>query len=196
MQLELKALQREVGITFVYVTHDQEEALTMSDVIVVMHEGLIQQQGSPSTLYERPVNRFVANFIGVSNPIPGRVTAFDAAKRRARVESDSGLALEGPVTDLAASPSVGDRVTVVIRPERLRVEPADANGGGTAGIRGRINQGTYLGDQTELRIGTDKAGELVARRQNTGGVASNRGLGPGDAVVVRWDDDANLVLMA
>ena len=78
MQLELKALQQEVGITFVYVTHDQEEALTMSDVIVVMRDGRIQQLGGPSDLYERPVNRFVADFIGVSNPIPGRVTAFES----------------------------------------------------------------------------------------------------------------------
>ena len=73
MQLELKALQREVGITFVYVTHDQEEALTMSDVIVVMRDGLIQQMGGPTELYERPVNRFVADFIGTSNFLPGTV---------------------------------------------------------------------------------------------------------------------------
>jgi spermidine/putrescine transport system ATP-binding protein len=197
MQLELKALQREVGITFVYVTHDQEEALTMSDVIVVLHEGLIQQQGSPNALYERPVNRFVANFIGVSNPIRGRVVGFDAANRRARVESDNGLVLNGGVTDLAASPAAGDLVTVAIRPERLRVEPADsapATNGSTS-VRGRISQGTYLGDQTEYRVTTDQAGELVVRRQNTDGVANIPGLGPGDAVVVRWDDDANLVLM-
>jgi spermidine/putrescine transport system ATP-binding protein len=197
MQLELKALQREVGITFVYVTHDQEEALTMSDVIVVLHEGLIQQQGSPNALYERPVNRFVANFIGVSNPIRGRVVGFDAASRKARVESDNGLVLNGTVTDIAASPSAGDPVTIAIRPERLRVEPADSapamNG---SSVRGRISQGTYLGDQTEYRIATEQAGELVARRQNTEGVATIQGLGPGDAVVVRWDDEANLVLMA
>jgi spermidine/putrescine transport system ATP-binding protein len=198
MQLELKALQREVGITFVYVTHDQEEALTMSDVIVVMHDGLIQQQGSPNALYERPVNRFVANFIGVSNPIPGRVVAFDAASRRARVDSDNGLVLNGTVTDLAAAPSAGDRVTIAIRPERLRLERADSSAStdGATSVRGRISQGTYLGDQTEYRISTDQAGELVVRRQNTDGVATIEGLGPGDAVVVRWDDEANLVLMA
>ena len=73
MQLELKALQREVGITFVYVTHDQEEALTMSDVIVVMRDGRIQQQGGPAELYEQPVNRFVADFIGSSNFMPGTI---------------------------------------------------------------------------------------------------------------------------
>src|SRR5215213_2014806 len=77
MQLELKALQQEVGITFVYVTHDQEEALTMSDMIVVMRDGLIQQQGQPDDLYERPANAFVANFIGVSNFIPATLAAVD-----------------------------------------------------------------------------------------------------------------------
>jgi len=199
MQLELKALQREVGITFVYVTHDQEEALTMSDVIVVMLDGWIQQQGSPSDLYERPINRFVSNFIGVSNPIPARIVAFDSASRRARVESDTGLTLTGDVTDPAAAPSAGDRVTVVVRPERLRVDPAEGApgaGDGWTSVQGRINQGTYLGDQTEYRIGTGQAGELIARRQNATGAAATAGVGPGDAVVVRWQDDANLVLMA
>jgi spermidine/putrescine transport system ATP-binding protein len=201
MQLELKALQREVGITFVYVTHDQEEALTMSDVIVVMLDGLIQQQGGPAELYERPVNKFVSNFIGVSNPIPGKVVSFDSSARTALVESDTGLKLTGNVTDPAANPAPGDAVTVVVRPERLRVE-ADTGGGdaadGRSGTRvvGRIHQGTYLGDQTEYRILTGQAGELIARRQNTAGTAGTPGVGPGDSVVVRWEDDANLVLMA
>jgi spermidine/putrescine transport system ATP-binding protein len=199
MQLELKALQREVGITFVYVTHDQEEALTMSDVIVVMNEGLIQQHGDPSELYERPVNRFVANFIGVSNPIAGRVTAFDPATHRAHVESDRGLLLVGPVTDPSVTPAMGDAVTVAIRPERLRVEPvgtSDAGepGGGWVSVAGRVRQGTYLGEQTEYRIDTERAGELVVRRQNASGVTVGQGLGPGDSVVVRWHEEANLVL--
>ena len=94
MQLELKALQREVGITFVYVTHDQEEALTMSDVIVVMRDGRIQQQGGPTELYERPINRFVADFIGTSNFIAGdgrRGGRFGT--RTATVRSQRGLLL-------------------------------------------------------------------------------------------------------
>jgi spermidine/putrescine transport system ATP-binding protein len=170
----------------------------MSDVIVVMLDGLIQQQGSPAELYERPVNRFVSNFIGVSNPIPGTVLAFDAGTRRARVESKSGLQLTGTVTDPDASPAAGDAVTVVVRPERLRVEPAaDAPAAdGWTSIGGRINQGTYLGDQTEYRIATGQAGELIVRRQNTAGNAETAGVGPGDSVIVRWQDDANLVLMA
>ncbi|HET9457691.1 MAG TPA: ABC transporter ATP-binding protein [Candidatus Limnocylindrales bacterium] len=199
MQLELKALQQEVGITFVYVTHDQEEALTMSDVIVVMRDGLIQQMGNPTELYEHPVNKFVANFIGTSNPLQGRVVEFDAATRRARVETDSGLSLNGTVTDPAAVPAAGTSVTVAVRPERLRVEPAGTDnaseGSGWTEVTGRIHQGTYLGDQTEYRITTDRAGELVARRQNALGAGTAQGLGPGDSVVVRWHEEANLILV-
>jgi spermidine/putrescine transport system ATP-binding protein len=198
MQLELKALQREVGITFVYVTHDQEEALTMSDVIVVVLDGRIQQQGDPTELYERPVNRFVANFIGVSNPIRGTIVDFDPATRRATVKT-ADLSLAGTVTDPAATPAGGDEVTVAVRPERLRVERRDSApdkaGRGWTTIDGRVNQGTYLGDQTEYRIATDSAGELVVRRQNVAGAASGEGLGPGDPVRVSWHEEANLVLI-
>jgi spermidine/putrescine transport system ATP-binding protein len=198
MQLELKALQREVGITFIYVTHDQEEALTMSDVIVVMNHGRIQQQGRPAELYERPVNRFVANFIGVSNPIEAKLIEHDPASGRAVVESDKGLRLTGYITDLAARPSAGTRVHVAVRPERIRVEAGASAAAAQTGwtrIEGRIHQGTYLGDQTEFRVTTDVAGEVVARRQNAGGSESGAGVGPGDGVVLRWEDTANLILV-
>ena len=208
MQLELKALQREVGITFVYVTHDQEEALTMSDVIVVMRDGRIQQQGDPTDLYERPVNRFVADFIGTSNPLKGRVVSVDEGSRRATVQTDGGIRLSGLITDPAAHPAIDSEVTVAIRPEHLDVRPLgstetpDAADGsatheasGWTTIRGRINQGTYLGDQTEYRIQTDQAGELVARRQNQLGASTGQGMGPGDPVSVRWHEEANLVLV-
>jgi len=199
MQLELKHLQQEVGITFIYVTHDQEEALTMSDVIVVMHAGRIQQQGRPTELYERPVNRFVANFIGVSNPIGGRLVEHDPASGRGVVESDRGLRLVGTVTDPDARPAANTSVIVAVRPERMRVEPASHSEPADAGwttIEGRVRQGTYLGDQTEFRITTDVAGEIVARRQNSTGAGAALGIGPGDAVVVRWEDSANLILVA
>jgi spermidine/putrescine transport system ATP-binding protein len=198
MQLELKALQQEVGITFVYVTHDQEEALTMSDMIVVMRDGVIQQQGLPEELYERPVNRFVANFIGVSNPVSGRIVSFDAGTRRALVESGRGLRLNGQVTAPDAAPAAGDDVVVAIRPERLRIDPAATivDGPGRTAIDGQIRQGTYLGDQTEYRVDTAQAGELVVRRQNAAGANSGPGFGPGDLVVVSWHEEANLVLIS
>jgi len=196
MQLELKALQREVGITFVYVTHDQEEALTMSDVIVVMRDGLIQQMGGPTELYERPVNRFVADFIGTSNFVSGSVESLDAANGRVIVRSERGLILRGAATDATAHLTPGQAVTVAMRPERLEVEPADApaKDDGWSTVMGRIHQGTYLGDQTEFRVQTDQAGELIVRRQNATGAGASQGLGPGDPVAVRWRDEANLVL--
>jgi spermidine/putrescine transport system ATP-binding protein len=199
MQLELKALQQEVGITFVYVTHDQEEALTMSDTIVVMQHGRIQQQGGPAELYERPVNQFVANFIGVSNPFDGRLLEHDPATGRGVVESDLGLRLTGVVTDPAARTTIGQHVIVAVRPERMRVEPAthaEAPGDGWCGIEGRVHQGTYLGDQTEYRIETDQAGVIIARRQNASGAGASLGIGPGDPVVIRWEESANLILVA
>jgi spermidine/putrescine transport system ATP-binding protein len=197
MQLELKALQQEVGITFIYVTHDQEEALTMSDMIVVMRDGLIQQQGSPEELYERPVNRFVANFIGASNSIPGTVFSVDATTRRAVVDSDRGLRLEGRVTARDVSPNVGDSVVVAIRPERIQIEPRETSNAelGRNAIDGQVHQGTYLGDQTEYRVQTAQAGEMIVRRQNASGANNGPGLGPGDRVVISWREEANLVLI-
>jgi len=205
MQLELKALQQEVGITFVYVTHDQEEALTMSDMIVVMRDGVIQQQGVPDALYERPTNAFVANFIGLSNFIPGRLVEHDRATGRAVVETDRGLRLVGHVTDPDAAPTIGSPVTVAVRPERLRVDPdraaAETTGvdgsigaAGLVSVPGRVRQGTYLGDQTEYRIETQAAGELIVRRQNASGAGTDGGIGPGDPVVVRWNEESNLIL--
>jgi spermidine/putrescine transport system ATP-binding protein len=197
MQLELKALQREVGITFVYVTHDQEEALTMSDVIVVMRDGLIQQMGGPTELYERPVNRFVADFIGTSNFMSGTIEGQDVASGRVTVRTDGGLLVGGHVTDPGATLTTGQKVTVATRPERLEVvrQSADAIEAGWNGLNGRIHQGTYLGDQTEFRVHTSEAGELIVRRQNATGAGASQGLGPGDPVTVRWRDDANLVLV-
>jgi spermidine/putrescine transport system ATP-binding protein len=196
MQLELKALQREVGITFVYVTHDQEEALTMSDVIVVMRDGRIQQMGGPTELYELPVNRFVADFIGTSNPIPGTVEAIEPDGRLV-VRTGRGLVLRGRVTDPSATLAVGETATVAIRPERLEIHLAESGANPDAewvSVTGRISQGTYLGDQTEYRVHTDRAGELIVRRQNATGAGASQGMGPGDSVIVRWREEANLVL--
>ncbi len=177
MQLELKALQREVGITFVYVTHDQEEALTMSDVIVVMRDGRIQQKGGPAELYERPRNRFVADFIGTSNFIAATVLE-SGADGSVVARSDQGLVLRGRSTDPGATIAVGDSVTIASRPERLEVVGADAAGETPAGltqVSGRVSQGTYLGHQTEYRIATDQAGELIVRHQNADGATGATG---------------------
>jgi spermidine/putrescine transport system ATP-binding protein len=198
MQLELKSLQQEVGITFVYVTHDQEEALTMSDVIVVMRDGQIQQMGDPAELYERPVNRFVADFIGTSNFIKATVVAADATTNRATVQTSQGLTMSGVVTASDAVPTAGTEVIVAVRPERIEVVPEAAGGSAGSGwtvIPGRVKQGTYLGDQTEYRIDTEAVGEVIARRQNAAGAGNGLGAGPGDPVHVRWHEEANLILV-
>ncbi len=198
MQLELKSLQQEVGITFVYVTHDQEEALTMSDVIVVMRDGVIQQQGAPDELYERPTNRFVSDFIGTSNFVPATLVGIDASTGRATARTDRELLVAGHLTDRSANPAPGSKVTIAVRPERLEVARPGSTDGDQAGwtqVDGRISQGTYLGDQTEYRIQTEHVGELVARRQNAAGAGGALGAGPGDPVIVRWHEDANLILV-
>ena len=172
MQIELKQLQREVGITFIYVTHDQEEALTMSDVIVVMRDGRIQQQGHPEDLYERPVNRFVAGFVGTSNFVAAKVVWIDAATGTATAETETGLRMIGRITDPDARLAAGDEVTVAIRPEAPVVEGPEAAapiaaGDGMTRVTGQIRQGTYLGDMIEYQIDTELAGSLVVRRQKS-----------------------------
>ena len=197
MQLELKALQQEVGITFVYVTHDQEEALTMSDMIVVMRDGVIQQQGGPAELYERPANRFVSDFIGTSNFIRASLVETDASGRTT-VRTDSGLVVAGHLTDRTTQLAAGTKVTIAVRPERVDVvgpDDPDKERSGWTSVAGRIIQGTYLGDQTEYRVRTEQVGELLARRQNAAGAGGALGAGPGDPVTVRWHEDANLILV-
>jgi spermidine/putrescine transport system ATP-binding protein len=198
MQIELKQLQREVGITFIYVTHDQEEALTMSDVIVVMRDGRIQQQGHPADLYERPVNRFVAGFVGTSNFLAGKVVGIESTGQ-ATVETETGLRIRGGVTDAHATLAPGDPVTIAIRPEAPALEPRDPDAAvgsqeGITRVAGQVRQGTYLGDTIEYQVDTELAGLLVVRRQNVRTVASARALGPGEPVTLSWHDEANLVL--
>ncbi|MFL5645668.1 MAG: ABC transporter ATP-binding protein [Chloroflexota bacterium] len=196
MQLELKSLHEVVGITFVYVTHDQEEAITMSDTIVVMRDGRIQQQGPPAELYERPRNRFVAGFLGLSNFLSGRLVEHDPATGWATIDVSGERRLRGRLTDPDARPATGTEVTIAIRPERLVVEARGGGEGETTGetlVGGRLRQATYLGDQSEYRVETD-LGEIVTRRQNTMGDEVVASIGPGEPVDVRWRDEANLVL--
>src|SRR5690349_10769608 len=121
LQVELKRIQREVGITFVYVTHDQEEALTMSDRIAVMSNGVIEQVDTPETVYERPTTTFVAGFIGVSNLMPGTVTS--ATGGRGMIKLDAGLEVDTRVDGLAT----GERCHAVVRPEKLKITPATSS---------------------------------------------------------------------
>jgi spermidine/putrescine transport system ATP-binding protein len=163
MQLELKRIQREVGITFVYVTHDQEEALTMSDRLVVMNAGRIEQLGSPRELYEHPATRFVANFIGTSNILTGRLERKGDAWALAGLGPDQRVL----VTD-AGQAAHGEEVDLAVRPEKmvLRAEhdppPPDR-----CALRATVTEVVYLGTSTQYRTVTDGGAAVAVYRQNT-----------------------------
>lgn len=148
LQIELKRIQSEVGITFVYVTHDQEEALTMSDRIAVMNQGVIEQIADPEEVYERPSTTFVAGFIGVSNLMPGRITAANGGV--AKVRLDSGTEIEADTSDRV---SVGDRIHAVVRPEKLVI--SSSNGAGPPdgpSVEGMVESSVYLGTATQIVV--------------------------------------------
>jgi spermidine/putrescine transport system ATP-binding protein len=162
MQLELKRIQREVGITFVYVTHDQEEALTMSDRLVVMNAGRIEQLGSPRELYEYPATRFVANFIGTSNILTGRLERKGDAWALAGLGPDQRVL----VAD-AGQAAQGEEVELAVRPEKmvLRAEhdppPPDR-----CALRATVTEVVYLGTSTQYRTVTDAGTAVAVYRQN------------------------------
>jgi spermidine/putrescine transport system ATP-binding protein len=153
MQIELKRMQVETGITFVFVTHDQEEALTMSDRIAVMEAGHILQIGSPRDIYERPANRFVAGFIGESNFLEGRVVAGGPP---ARILLDGGQEL---LADIADCPGTGEAATIAVRPEYVLLGAAEAPGA----LRGTISNLIYFGTDMHCHVQLDGGEELVAR---------------------------------
>ncbi len=143
MRTELREILREVGITTVFVTHDQGEALSLSDRVAVMNRGRIEQLGPPREVYERPATRFVADFIGGSSRLRGRVTAPD------QVELGPGVTVEVRV---GRPLHVGDAVELGIRPERVVVAAPGAGSAGDNRLMGRVTRLTYLGAQTEVAV--------------------------------------------
>ncbi len=161
MRLELKSLQEKTGITFVFVTHDQEEALAMSDRIAVMSEGLIQQIGTPEDIYDRPATRFVADFIGENNMLSGRVTERGAAFVRVVVPEVGDFVLAQH-----DGYAVGDSVTLAIRPERM----AFGASVGSTGLRlqGEIAATVYLGTDTACHVRLGNGQRIVVRDMTAG----------------------------
>jgi len=146
MQLELKSLQQEVGITFIYVTHDQEEALTMSDRIAVMSLGKVRQMGTAVEIYERPTSRFVADFIGESNFLDGKVKSIKGDQAVVSIAA-WGEDLAGIVTGKV---KVGDDVSVSIRPEKVRL--TDKQGIKENSLEGVVTTSTYIGSDTHIYL--------------------------------------------
>jgi spermidine/putrescine transport system ATP-binding protein len=187
MQAELKHLQKSVGITFVYVTHDQEEALTMSDRIAVMNGGRVVQCGSPEEIYERPATRFVADFIGESNFIDGTICDLDASRAGIDVPGAGriGATLHAPSTATVGSPA-----TIAIRPESVHLAVADS---GQAQLRGRIAELVYRGSDTDVVVRV--ADHVVIKaRQPRGATAPGSQLDVGTTVSLSWDPDHARVL--
>jgi spermidine/putrescine transport system ATP-binding protein len=190
MQLELMRIQREVGVTFIYVTHDQEEALVMSDRIAVMSQGHVEQVGFPEDIYERPATRFVAGFIGTSNIIEAEVTG--RARDLLQVAAAPGdRLLVPPPADRAVRP--GEKIAFTVRPEKLRVAPIDeVVPEGMCSAAGTVVDVVYQGMSTQLVVRTDAGSTLVAFRQNTERV-SDAG-NPGTRARLVWNPEFNVVL--
>jgi ABC-type Fe3+/spermidine/putrescine transport system ATPase subunit len=170
------------------VTHDQDEALTMSDRIAVMHAGRIVQEGTPREIYEHPTTRFVADFIGLTNFFVGKVVSEE--QDRTLVETD---ALRIWCAGHLASP--GNRVTVAVRPEKIEMTALPPSTALNVWA-GQVLSGTFLGEQTEYRVRLERNQEVVIRRQNLQGNGSNPPTGPGARVYVSWLPEVSLVLPA
>jgi spermidine/putrescine transport system ATP-binding protein len=184
LQIELKRIQVEVGITFVYVTHDQEEALTMSDRIAVMNRGRLEQLGTPEELYDRPATRFVADFIGTTNLLHGTVESHEGAAAIVRLDS-------GDVCRIGTDGCTpGDVVDVSIRPESVRLSPT--NGAAAASeLQATVQQSAYLGATVQYQLVTTRGVALTALAPK-----SATRLDTGQAVTVTWPAAEALVLGA
>jgi len=175
--LELKVIQQRVGITFIYVTHDQEEALTMSNRIAVMHQGRVLQVGDPEQIYEHPASRFVADFIGETNFMTGKITRIDA--RSTTLLVDDRISVQAPKrNDLHA----GQSATIAVRPEKLTLTRQSAKG---ESIPGTIEEVIYIGTDIRYCVRISDSTTLMIREQNSSGDPGNR-FQNGDRIFVNW----------
>jgi spermidine/putrescine transport system ATP-binding protein len=178
MQIELKWIQKEVGITFVHVTHDQEEAMTMADTIAVMNEGQIEQMGSPAELYDNPKTAFVANFLGQSNLIKGTITGNDG--------SNQIVDLFGQKISLQKNRShaVDNSILAGIRPEKFRISRLETATAGNVLTGGKVEDVSYIGVSTQYQVLMPWGQELMVFEQNDDGVAP---FSVGESVNISWE---------
>ncbi len=186
MQLELKRIQTEVGITFVHVTHDQEEAMTMADQVAVMNGGRVEQLGAPADLYENPRTTFVANFLGTSNLIAAQVAA---ASTDVITVTCGDVKIKIPAARCRAQTSTGDKLLVGVRPEKVSITHADAAASIPAGrnrITGRIAASSFIGVSTQYIVDSPSCADFDVYVQN---VERDSRLAPGAEVVLHWNPD-------
>ncbi|MEU1085816.1 ABC transporter ATP-binding protein [Streptomyces sp. NPDC005576] len=183
MQIELKRIQTEVGITFVHVTHDQEEAMTMADTVAVMNGGRVEQLGAPADLYENPRTTFVANFLGTSNLIEGEILATGTDL----VVTAGGATFRLPADRCAAPTTTGGRLLVGVRPEKMSLthtDDADSIPDGRNRVGGRIADSSFIGVSTQYRVETPAGPALQVYQQN---IERDGRLVPGAEVVLHWN---------
>jgi spermidine/putrescine transport system ATP-binding protein len=186
MQIELTRIQQEVGITFIYVTHDQGEALSMSDRIAVMSNGVIEQLDTPSEIYDRPLTAFVADFIGEMNFLEGEVTtAYEGA-----FDLDTGT---GVVVRGQGDATKGRRARVGIRPARLHIIPGEVDElVNTA--KAVVDSKMYLGDEVQVLVTLDGGTRMLIREQRAGTDDSHNAIRPGDPITIQWERTAPVLL--
>jgi spermidine/putrescine transport system ATP-binding protein len=186
MQIELTRIQDEVGITFIYVTHDQGEALSMSDRIAVMSDGVIEQLDTPAEIYDHPLTSFVADFIGEMNVLEGKVTGVSEGEYD--LETSTGVVVRA--SGLATR---GQAARVGIRPARLRIGPRSADLAVNS-ARAVVDTKMYLGDEVQVVATLDGGTQMVVREQRAGADASHDTLRPGDPITIQWDRAAPVLL--
>ncbi|MFD8097482.1 ABC transporter ATP-binding protein [Streptomyces malaysiensis] len=184
MQLELKRIQTEVGITFIHVTHDQEEAMTMADTVAVMNSGRVEQRGAPAELYENPGTTFVANFLGTSNLIEAEITDKRGGDL---VLTAAGGKLSLPAERCSAPVRTGGKVLVGVRPEKITLAHAEDAGSVPEGrnrVTGRIADSSFIGVSTQYLITTPGSPDITVYEQN---IERDARLVPGAEVVLHWN---------
>ena len=185
MQLELKRIQTEVGITFVHVTHDQEEAMTMADTIAVMNEGKIEQMGSPIQIYEHPKTAFVANFLGQTNLFEGTVVGIEGEEIAVKVK-DTTIFVPLNLTEIRSG-----RIVFGVRPEKVKIVDQGKSGLPKNQINGSIKLTAFVGVSTQYEVITNWGQEVSAFEQNIDPSDLGR---PGQAVTLAWEPRHSFVL--
>ena len=189
MQIELKGIQSELGITFIFVTHDQDEAMTMSDRIAVMRSGRLEQVGAPEALYERPATEFVAGFLGVSNFLDGEVVG--RTGDLVDVQLVDGTLVRAP----GASVNGSRRVRVGVRPEKLRLRhDAPDEDAASNTVRGKVLDASYLGVSTQYLVETSDGHRMTVYAQNLETSGSSEMIGDGEPVRLTWQPRHTFVI--
>jgi len=189
MQVELRGLQQRLGLTTVMVTHDQDEALTMADTIVVMRDGKLEQVGSAAEIYQRPATEFVANFIGASNMFSGQVERSNGEALEIKTGSGIRLRVNG------TAPGASTNATVSVRPEAIAIERSNAGEGGDSfnTVRAQVDEIVYRGFISHYYLRLSDGQQMVVFRQNQGSDGAPA-YAKGDHVIARWNTSSNHLL--